>query len=191
MNKTTIAPGIVSYDNVMDDPKGFIDYIEGSRLTWNPAQAVDGTTGKILEFETRRCFEMGIPPNYTSNNPNDPLLQIKHKLDRFVMPLVNDYKEEYQAKAWDTLEGWHILKYNEGHFFNNHYDDSKAYPRTVSLSFYMNDDYEGGEIEFPFFNLKIKPKANQLILFPSNYAYKHSVHPVVSGTRYAIVAWWG
>jgi predicted 2-oxoglutarate/Fe(II)-dependent dioxygenase YbiX len=58
------------------------------------------------------------------------------------------------------------------------------------MSFYLNEDYEGGEIEFGRFNLKIKPKANQMIMFPSNYIYNHTVHPVVSGTRYAVVAWW-
>ena len=28
-----------------------------------------------------------------------------------------------------------------------------------------------------------------VILFPSNYAYRHIAHPVTSGTKYAIVTW--
>jgi predicted 2-oxoglutarate/Fe(II)-dependent dioxygenase YbiX len=50
----------------------------------------------------------------------------------------------------------------------------------------LNDDYEGGEINFPRFNLKIKPEKNSLILFPSNYVYNHSAEPVKNGTKYAI-----
>jgi predicted 2-oxoglutarate/Fe(II)-dependent dioxygenase YbiX len=57
------------------------------------------------------------------------------------------------------------------------------------MSFYLNDDYEGGEIEFPRFGLQVKPEPNQMIMFPSNYVYNHVVNPVTSGTRYAIVAW--
>jgi Rps23 Pro-64 3,4-dihydroxylase Tpa1-like proline 4-hydroxylase len=58
------------------------------------------------------------------------------------------------------------------------------------MSFFLNDDYEGGEIEFTRFGLSIKPKANQAVFFPSNYVYSHSVNSVVSGVRYSIVGWW-
>jgi predicted 2-oxoglutarate/Fe(II)-dependent dioxygenase YbiX len=51
---------------------------------------------------------------------------------------------------------------------------------------YLNDDYEGGEIEFVNFDIKIKPKAGTLIMFPSNYPYSHIAHPVISGTKYAV-----
>ena len=91
--------------------------------------------------------------------------------------------------AWSSNEGWQILKYGVGQHFVNHVDDSKGYPRTVSMSFYLNDNYEGGEIEFPRFGIQVKPEANQLIMFPSNYVYNHVVNPVTKGTRYAIVGW--
>ena len=58
------------------------------------------------------------------------------------------------------------------------------------MSYFLNDNYIGGEIEFARFNLKIKPKANQALFFPSNYVYNHQVHDVISGTRYTIVIFW-
>ena len=58
------------------------------------------------------------------------------------------------------------------------------------MCFYLNEDYHGGEIEFTRFNLKIKPKENQMIIFPSNYIYNHVVNPVIKGKRYVIVGWW-
>jgi len=39
---------------------------------------------------------------------------------------------------------------------------------------YLNDDYEGGEICFPRFNIEYKPKANEFLVFPSTYVYNHS-----------------
>ena len=53
----------------------------------------------------------------------------------------------------------------------------------------MNDNYTGGEINFPRFGITFKPKANQMIVFPSNYVYNHSVSPVIEGSRYAVVGW--
>jgi len=28
-----------------------------------------------------------------------------------------------------------------------------------------------------------------LIIFPSNYAYRHVAHPILSGTKYAMATW--
>jgi hypothetical protein len=36
-------------------------------------------------------------------------------------------------------------------------------------------------------NLKIKPKAGDLFIFPSNFMYPHRAMPVESGTKYSIV----
>jgi predicted 2-oxoglutarate/Fe(II)-dependent dioxygenase YbiX len=53
----------------------------------------------------------------------------------------------------------------------------------------MNDNYTGGEISFPRFGITYKPKANELLMFPSNYVYNHSVAEVTAGNRYAVVTW--
>ena len=74
-------------------------------------------------------------------------------------------------------------------FFSNHIDDHKDYPRRVSTVYYLNDNYTGGEINFPRFGITFKPKANQMIVFPSNFMYNHSVSPVIEGNRYAVVSW--
>jgi predicted 2-oxoglutarate/Fe(II)-dependent dioxygenase YbiX len=59
----------------------------------------------------------------------------------------------------------------------------------MSTVYYLNDNYTGGEINFPRFNVTFKPKANQMIIFPSTYVYNHSVSPVIEGQRYAVVSW--
>jgi predicted 2-oxoglutarate/Fe(II)-dependent dioxygenase YbiX len=52
---------------------------------------------------------------------------------------------------------------------------------------YVNDDYEGGEIFFRIQGVKVKPKAGDLFIFPSNFMYPHQAMPVQSGTKYSIV----
>jgi predicted 2-oxoglutarate/Fe(II)-dependent dioxygenase YbiX len=47
---------------------------------------------------------------------------------------------------------------------------------------YLNDDYEGGEIEFTDLNISLKPKAGSTIMFPASV--KHQVKEVLSGVRY-------
>jgi predicted 2-oxoglutarate/Fe(II)-dependent dioxygenase YbiX len=55
---------------------------------------------------------------------------------------------------------------------------------------YLNDNYEGGEIEFVNSGIKIKPEAGSIIFFPSNFLYVHEVHPITSGFRYSMPHWY-
>jgi hypothetical protein len=52
---------------------------------------------------------------------------------------------------------------------------------------YLNDDYEGGELWFPYLDIKFKPQAGDIILFPSTFIYAHSSLKVTSGTKYSAV----
>jgi predicted 2-oxoglutarate/Fe(II)-dependent dioxygenase YbiX len=63
------------------------------------------------------------------------------------------------------------------------------HPRSVSCSFALNDDYEGGEFAFFDRELKYKLKKGSILLFPSSFMYPHEIMPVTKGTRYSIVTW--
>jgi hypothetical protein len=79
-----------------------------------------------------------------------------------------------------TIKAW-----NEGQSMGPHFDGQDGNKDLAfSLVAYINDDYEGGEINFPNHNVTIKPKAGSLIMFPSQEPYIHEVKPIVSGTRY-------
>jgi hypothetical protein len=198
MSREELAPGIISYTNVTGDSLGLIAYIENlvaeKKLSWYQASQSDGADGdSMVNKSARDCFAISLPsydkhPEF-KNNPS-VFTELSAKIDEKLLPTVDDYRSLYSAHHWTINEGWQLLKYGKDNHFVKHYDDSKQYPRTLSMSYYLNEDYEGGEIEFVNFNLKIKPVADQMIMFPSNYVYTHTVHPVVSGTRYAIVGWW-
>jgi len=51
---------------------------------------------------------------------------------------------------------------------------------------YLNDDYEGGEIYFPDYDLSIKPEPNELLFFPGTRFYMHGVKEVTSGNRMVV-----
>jgi len=55
---------------------------------------------------------------------------------------------------------------------------------------FLNDDFEGGELEFKEFNIKIKPEAGEIVLFSSGFPYMHQVNSVTKGIRYAVVKWY-
>jgi len=86
--------------------------------------------------------------------------------------------------------GYELLRYETGQFFTQHTDSSEKYNRCISCSLILNDDYEGGEIEFRHSGLKFKPEAGSVLFFPSNFLYVHEVYPVTRGPRYALPNWY-
>jgi hypothetical protein len=199
LDKFEAVPGIVVYNNVMDDPKQFIKDLEGlieiGQLKWFEGSTSDDAAypgeSRIVD-KVRDVHAISLPSLDRNPELKDDVsahVLLSSYLDDVLLPCIKDYQTDYRALAWNSNEGWQLLKYGVGQHFVNHVDDSKMFNRTVSMSFYLNDDYEGGEIEFPRFGLQIKPEPNQMIMFPSNYVYNHVVNPVTSGTRYAIVAW--
>ena len=199
--KELLAPGIVAYYDVMEDPQSFISDVEGlveiKNLTWRLGTVGDvgdadqskskvNTDLRIVETIGLQSYDRN--PNFRNTFQGSPL-QVHDYLNEALLPTIRHYASEHGCIAYATGENWQILKYGQGHHFENHVDDNKGMPRTFSISYYLNDDYQGGEIEFPRFGLKIKPKANQAILFPANYVYNHKIYPVTEGTRYTVVNW--
>jgi hypothetical protein len=56
--------------------------------------------------------------------------------------------------------------------------------------FYINDDYEGGELYFPNQGIRFKPKAGAAYFFPGDMNYVHGVSEVKSGIRYTVPFFW-
>jgi hypothetical protein len=65
--------------------------------------------------------------------------------------------------------------------------DAIAKQRT-SLTFFLNDDYEEGEIEFPHHNLKVKAKVGTVLIFPSAWSHVYKFK-AVKGNSYKLHTW--
>ena len=65
----------------------------------------------------------------------------------------------------------------------------KSTDRDISMVFYLNDEYEGGDFVFPDLKVRVRPEPGMLVCFPSNHHYRHGVEPVTRGQRYSIVCW--
>ena len=196
MNKKQLAPGIFVYSDVLENNPTLINDIEegasSAQIDWVQAQIKQGEESKI-DKEYRDTSSIGIHYNESI------ISEFSNFKQAFFSSLSNifltgfslaesDYKAEHGLQTT-----WHddytILKYGQGQKFVNHIDDHKDYHRRMSLVYYINDDYTGGEIVFPRFGITYKPAKDELLIFPSTYVYNHSVLPVIEGTRYAVVSW--
>lgn len=196
MIKKEIAPGIVLYSDVVANSQDLYKDIEDGMvlagLNWNAA-SVKEDAGSIVNTKTRDTSTLGIPylgkvVDLKDNETSIFLQSVNNIFFEHFDPVEKDYMNFYGIfSEWHDTYG--ILKYGAGQQFTNHIDDHPSYHRRISTVYYLNEDYTGGEINFPRFNVTLKPKANQMIVFPSTYVYNHSVSPVIEGQRYAVVSW--
>lgn len=193
-----LAPGIVVYDNVIPEHelliKNIQEVLETGVISWDPPRVVKDGKDEV-DYAIRKVNCLGITYELAKElikYPSDPIEAFKNSLGNIFYNNLTPFEENYK-NYFGFETDWHdiynVLKYEEGNFFINHLDDCAQYHRRMSCVYYLNDDYEGGEIEFPRFNLKYKPKANELLIFPSTYSYNHSVYEITKGTRYAVVTW--
>ena len=56
--------------------------------------------------------------------------------------------------------------------------------------FYLNDDYEGGELYFKNQEIEFKPKPGAAYFFPGDIEYSHGVKEITDGIRYVIPFFW-
>jgi len=63
--------------------------------------------------------------------------------------------------------------------------------RKFGCVYYLNDDYDGGELYFPNFDIEVKPQANMVIFFPGDVLHLHGVRNVSKGVRHTIASFWG
>ena len=86
------------------------------------------------------------------------------------------YKPHIDGESiWVTPKGEHIWK--------------KSTDRDISMVFYLNDDFEGGDFIFPEHHIRVRPEPGMMVCFPSSHHYMHGVEPVTRGKRYSIVCW--
>jgi len=196
MEKLEIAPGIVVYKNVLLESESLIpeieNCIENNLISISKSSIISGEYNGV-DTRIRNTDTFGISYlngiNEDFHSPQDSLFKtLNNYFYEAFTPCENDYKSMFGVST-NWHDDWSFLKYGAGQFFSNHVDDGEVHHRRISTVYYMNEDYEGGEIQFPRFNIYYKPKAHDLLMFPSNYVYNHSVTEVTEGTRYAVVSW--
>lgn len=108
----------------------------------------------------------------------------------------------------ENQEQIHIVKYNVGGEYKEHHDFfhpntdyfesqiQRGGQRVYSCLFYLNDDFIGGETDFPKMNCIIKPELGKLVIWKNlnddlsiNYNSLHAGLPVISGEKWICIVW--
>jgi len=117
------------------------------------------------------------------------IYDLVHKAVMRTMPKVYRDFGDLLPKDYDKYSGYWLCKYPENGFLSSH-SDSDGDATSLTLSYHINDNYEGGELCF-WKDTYLHNVANSMHVYPSNLLYPHEVKPVTKGIRYSVIAWFG
>lgn len=201
MNYEVLDLGLVVYKDVIVDPAQLIEQIETLNERFLANEHGDNKTfvkdwqpweyGETV-FNMQKFF-----PRAQDLDINDFYYDELKTIASSLYGSLNDAYVHYSTKLYPFAEkniksrepSIHLLKYGPGGHLPQHQDQGVS-TRVLSSVIYLNDDYEGGEIEFIHSGVKIKPEAGSIIFFPSNFLYVHEVYPITSGFRYSMPHWY-
>ena len=190
-----LSDKIVIYDDVWN---GSYEYLKekniDNNLSWINS-IVKGNTVPEIDYDYRKVYISIIPYFLDSNSPEvtksyngKTIKEISDNIRNNLDFIVDDYVDHFKIEVTHK-ERYNLLRYKEGDFFLEHEDNDGTNDRKVSFIYYINDDYDGGEVYFRKQGVLVKPKAGQLLVFPSGSDFRHSISEVTKGTRYCIVSW--
>jgi hypothetical protein len=121
-------------------------------------------------------------------------------IDKMMDRLTEKVNEHFRVDAWPTSPT--MVRWVPGNFQHPHADkelhkyekwgghpDREGQPNDfpfydIAGLFYINDDYEGGELYFPEQGIQFKPKPGAAYFFPGDKNYIHGITEITSGERY-------
>jgi len=109
------------------------------------------------------------------------------------------YKEQYAPNFAVLTESGHHNNYSfkmqktpiGGGYHVWHYesDSREKCHRLLAWMVYLNDVEEGGETEFLYQHLRVKPKQGTLVIWPASFTHTHRGNPPLSNEKYIITGW--
>ena len=171
-----ITDFIHCYENIVDVEicKAIIDNSEN--LDFTKSSTVGG------DAEYRKCYINDLHSKFDKN--------IFESVSKVLKQYSSDHPNFSTGLSCEDTGYEHLIYVGSGNNeYKEHVDHTDLYPRVLTCSFILNDNYEGGD--FVFFDGKyvVPPKTGSAVVFPSNFCFPHAVLPVTKGNRHAVITW--
>lgn len=147
------------------------------------------------EFSDGR-LSAGIEAKKVKNNQElDQQSPLHDQLNQMLMPSLLQNQQFQSFTLPLRVATPFYVRYSKGMSYGYHVDDpimgpmNARYRTDLSITVFLNDDYEGGElaIKTPFGTQQFKSKAGDVLVYPSTSV--HKVEEVTSGERLVAVLW--
>jgi predicted 2-oxoglutarate/Fe(II)-dependent dioxygenase YbiX len=193
MEPQIFADKIYYYEGALKDPKALVEMLEltDQHLTENDAiekwhEWVASGDGEKYVFGQQKFTDE------SKLKTSSQIVELIYITLKKALTKAGKHYAEKQGLDYTDPAPISISKYISGAEMGPHvdYHGEPDLEPIMSAVLYLNDDMEGGELHFTEFDIKIKPSAGSIVIFPSVEPYYHRSTPVVSGVKYMSPAFW-
>lgn len=187
---TSIDPFISVYENAFNDEfcDSLINYFDGL-----PADKVFNRQNKdnISKMEIDDYLIYGNDPIHSENIALAISTFNKEFWEKYYFDYANKFSILQRIQRHNSYE-FKIQKIGVGcgyHVWHFESETKDSMHRIFTWMIYLNDVEEGGETEFLYQHLRIKPKKGTLVIFPAGYTHTHRGNTPLSNTKYIVTGW--
>lgn len=216
-NVEMLDDNVIVFHNTLEDPEAYIDYYEeyGKWRGWYGfGRQIDGRGQPFNAHPTFPTWDEWLVEIANMRNPEEGETADKYTTEvARLFHLATKFYIEKTGRALPnyTCQPWGLARYipdedlidNADLTMNYHSDympedgESPGNKFGITAVLYPNDDYEGGEIAFKAVQedgsikeFSYKPKAGDLVVFPSGYPYFHGVKRIYGAPKYITRLYW-
>ena len=190
-------------DYISKDTCDFLINIYNDSFTETPNKGILGGPSQGLDYAWTVGPGSPFPPYSANKNKNiasDLITNITNSMGRSIS---NFYSEPVDLRTIflsKMITGAKLQEHYDnyepgGKEFYAHGTDAETIDRIGfesdwSALLYLNDEYQGGEIEFPQYDLKLKPKPGTFVFFKGDMDALHFVNEVTGGNRINLITFY-
>jgi hypothetical protein len=162
-----------------------VDWFETNshlQLDGSVAGSLDGKSDNYVKFDFKKSKQSTPPPDHP----------ISHLMTNIICDAYNTYTNIRPGPIENICSrdySIRVYKKNDG-YFKTHVDQAAGgnVTRLFAVIMYLNDVDEGGETEFPHYDIKVKPEKGKVLIFPCNYLFPHQGNVPISNDKYIATA---
>jgi hypothetical protein len=215
-NIERINDSIWVFKNAIKNSKDMVEHFNKTKewTDWYTfGKIADGPSFKDLNFDTFPTEEQWEDHKLHKDSETNQTHYFENQISSLFYYITKLYAEEKNIILDNWAEdGWNIAKYvpniekHKDYVMMHHTDYQREFAYNPGLKFaittvfYLNDDYEGGEILFRILDednplsikeeYSYKPSEGDVLVFPSGPPNYHGVKAVTSGEKYIIRNYW-
>lgn len=137
-------------------------------------------------FDPRYKNTLELYPSQHPKDWGDVLNHVVGNLKTNLADFMSDYHDAFPVPLYP--EEFRVTKYPIGGHFNWHSDNiGSDVTRVLTVMYYLNTVEEGGETDYEWQELKIKPVEGRMAICPVGWPFRHCSRPTVSNPKYIII----
>jgi hypothetical protein len=182
-----VKPGSFVFERPLALPPAFCDEVV-ERFEAHPEQQYEGRIGQVQAKDRSVKVTTDL---VVSNNPD--WQDVDEMLFRSLAAALREFRETFPYFKGPFKDmGYQIQRYLPGEFYHWHIDGGshEFSQRQLVALWYLNDvPGPGGETQFLYQDISVRPERGKLILFPPFWTHEHRAAELKAGVKYIATTW--